>query len=344
MTPMELLIATLIVWWMLRRLVVDAAAAIRGHAPPRWNGTASRRGGRAGPRRYGLRSYLADAWSDAWQDARTRRVAKREARAAGGGQTRTSRWLRLRQAMGARWDAAWGRWEIRQNRRDRARPHTPATDDPATGLGGQPGDHPPHQPRPGQTPPGGKPAAPGGGAEAHPPGPGPQQPNADQRRPGEADQGHDTDRSDPSTPAKEPGTVLNAHRVGDRWVTDTDHGPAAAAGPHPHRHQPGRNNPPTTGGTPMAEATGLTTSIAYAADMSKANEDNVAEAESWAASLQAQGVTGPAVEAAHRAMEAQQQAAEAWRQAQAVLESHLGIKEQYESHPDAGSREFVTSE
>lgn len=94
----------------------------------------------------------------------------------------------------------------------------------------------------------------------------------------------------------------------------------------------------------MAEATGLTTSIAYAADMSKANEDNVAEAESWAASLQAQGVTGPAVEAAHRAMEAQQQAAEAWRQAQAVLESHLGIKEQYESHPDAGSREFVTSE
>ena len=94
----------------------------------------------------------------------------------------------------------------------------------------------------------------------------------------------------------------------------------------------------------MAEATGLTTSIAYAADMCKANEDNVAEAEGWAASLQAQGVTGPAVEAAHRAMEAQQQAAEAWRQAQSVLESHLGVKEQYDAHPDAGSREFVTSE
>src|SRR5690606_35908196 len=161
-------------------------------------------------------------------------------------------------------------------------------------------------------PPGGKPAAPGGGTEAHPPGPGPQQPNADQRRPGEADQGHDTDRSDPSTPAKEPGTVLNAHRGADRWGTHPRPGPAAGARPPPRGHPPGRHNqPPPTGRTPMAEATGLTTSIAYAADMSKANEDNVAEAEGWAASRQAQGVTGPAVEAAHRAMEAQQQDAEA---------------------------------
>jgi hypothetical protein len=94
----------------------------------------------------------------------------------------------------------------------------------------------------------------------------------------------------------------------------------------------------------MAEATGLSSSIAYAAGMVKAHEANVAEAEGWAASLQAQGVTGPAVEAAHRAMETQQQAAAAWRQAQAALESHLGIKEQYDAHPDAGSREFITTE
>lgn len=94
----------------------------------------------------------------------------------------------------------------------------------------------------------------------------------------------------------------------------------------------------------MAEATGLTTSINYAADMRKANEDNVAEAEGFAASLEANGVSGPSVDAARQAMEAQQQAAAAWQHAHATLESHLGVKEQYDAHPDAGTREFVTSE
>src|SRR5690606_12917557 len=129
MTPMELLIAAVIVWWMLRRLVVDAAAAIRGHAPPRWNATASRGGGRAGPRRYGARAYLADLWSAAWTDARNRRVTRREARTADGGEEiKASRWSRLRHAVGARWDAAWQRWETRQHNRRERRNHRPADD------------------------------------------------------------------------------------------------------------------------------------------------------------------------------------------------------------------------
>lgn len=94
----------------------------------------------------------------------------------------------------------------------------------------------------------------------------------------------------------------------------------------------------------MAEATGLTTSINYAAAMAKANETNAVEAEAWAASLASNGVSGPAVAAAHQAMESQQQAAANWRAAQSVLESHMGVKEQYDAHPDAGSREFVRSE
>lgn len=355
MTPMELLIAALIVWWTLRRLLVDSAAAIRGHAPPRWNGTAAR-GGRGGSRRYGARGYMADLWSDAWQDARARRVAKREAGAAtGGSQAGTSRWSRLRQAVGARWEAAWGRWEARQNnRRGRGQSQAPPGDDPRTGPSagrpetGQPGKG---QSGPQQTPKAGDPDNPAGGTGPRTTGassrPDPQQPTAGRRPAGgdNQDQNQDGGRGKPGTDSKDPTRVLDARRIGNRWVTESDHGRGTKAGPNPNRQRPGRDNqPPTTGGKPMAEATGLTTSIAYAADMSKANEANVAEAEGWAASLQAQGVSGPAVEAAHRAMEAQQQAAEAWRQAKGALDAHLGVKEQYDAHPDAGSREFVTSE
>jgi hypothetical protein len=95
----------------------------------------------------------------------------------------------------------------------------------------------------------------------------------------------------------------------------------------------------------MVEATGLDSAIRYADAQRQANEDNISEIESWIASLQANEVSGEALEAARRAEEQQQLAAASWQQAQAALESHRQVQEAYAATGNqAGSKQFVTSE
>jgi hypothetical protein len=97
-------------------------------------------------------------------------------------------------------------------------------------------------------------------------------------------------------------------------------------------------------GTPMAEATGLVSAIGYADEMRRVHEANMAEIEAWTASLRANEVSGDPITAAARAAEQTQAAAAAWDQAKTALERHMAVKEAYDANPDAGSRQFVTSE
>lgn len=94
----------------------------------------------------------------------------------------------------------------------------------------------------------------------------------------------------------------------------------------------------------MAEATGLTSAINYALAQEQAATGNVAEVEAWVASLEGHEVSGEAVDSARQAMEAYQHAGMLFGQARAALERHQQVQEAYHANPDAGSRQFVTSE
>lgn len=259
----------------------------------------------AAGRRYGARNYLADLWSDGWRTAR----AKREARV----QQRLDHirehgpgptW---RQRAGDRMSAAWGRWESRMSTRWQQR-----------------------QEREGRTGP--EPITPASDREQTDPGktqPEREQPEQTEQR---------REPVEPVTPTpynpdqQEPPQELTAVRGPDgRWrVADPPAG--------------GQQNQTKGRDEHMSEVTGLASALAHAAEMRAAFEESTAGAEAYLAGLENGGVSGPALAAVQQAMEAQQQAAAAWGQAEATLSRHMGVREQYEANPDAGSREFVTAE
>lgn len=92
------------------------------------------------------------------------------------------------------------------------------------------------------------------------------------------------------------------------------------------------------------EVTGLSTAQGYAAEMAKAMGDQVTLTEQFVASLSAAGVSGDSIQAAQQAQELSAQASAAWAAANAALQQQNVVKEAYNAVPDAGSREFVTSE
>jgi hypothetical protein len=93
------------------------------------------------------------------------------------------------------------------------------------------------------------------------------------------------------------------------------------------------------------EATGLTSAIAYATQMSSWFLGNATSTEQWIASLQGQGgVTGPAITAAHQAVEKQHETAAAWAACAVVLGGQTQVREAYQANPGAGNREFVTND
>jgi hypothetical protein len=318
----ETLVVIVVAVWAIRRLIVDGAFALRGQVPP----TMARRQA-AG--RYGVRGYFGDVWSDAWQAANQRRLDRRQARAqrretgelgrlgklrwgwrsAGG-----SRHLH-RRADGTlvdttnptRWDEAWSRYEDRRAARSARR----AARERERADAGP--DRMPPQPQAGP------------GADRSP-----AAPDAAPGRPA---------RAGPE-PARRPvGGGLDAEPEGH---PDGVVEPAAPRQPPRHDNEHSEHE---KGDGQMVEATGLDSAIRYADAQRQANEDNIAEIESWIASLQANEVSGEALEAARRAEEQQQLAAASWQQAQAALESHRQVQEAYAATGNqAGSKQFVTSE
>jgi hypothetical protein len=327
----ETLVVIVVAVWAIRRLIVDGAFALRGQVPP----TMARRQA-AG--RYGVRGYFGDVWSDAWQAANQRRLDRRQARAQRRetgelGRLGKLRWA-WRSAGGSRhlhrradgtlvdttnptrWDEAWSRYEDRRAARSarraaRERERADAGPDRMPPQVGPGADRSPAEPD----------AAPGrlaqtGPEPAHRPETGPQpahrpEPGGD---PDAGPEGHPDGVAEPATP-RQPPRHDNEH---------SEHG---------------------KGDGQMVEATGLDSAIRYADAQRQANEDNIAEIESWIASLQANEVSGEALEAARRAEEQQQLAAASWQQAQAALESHRQVQEAYAATGNqAGSKQFVTSE
>jgi len=338
-TPLELAVVTVVLVWAARSLVADGAALASGQRPRRWPG-----GGAPGP----ARAYARAVWRDSWRGALARhhrRQRHRRERAAAGPPGGPSRWRDpLRDRLRDRWSEAW------QRRTDRARGGAR----PGHAAGGRTRPHTagPGHPGPNHpTDPGGRSADPSAGRTGEPTQPragdghqrrGPDDqggptsgPDSDRPRSGDRDQG---DRPDPTGQHGQRGQVIDMERRGGRWVApgDTDQqrtGPATAAGPR----QRGDQEMP-------AEVTGLSSAQQYVTEMRSAMEGSVSGAESYASALQTGGVSGPAVDAAARAMELQQQAAAAWGEAEAALQRHMSVREQYEANPDAGSREFVTAE
>lgn len=99
---------------------------------------------------------------------------------------------------------------------------------------------------------------------------------------------------------------------------------------------------PASGG---AEVTGLGSAIGYADAQSRAAESNAAEIASVLTALQEADVAGEAVEAVRQAREHLLGAAWEFARAKGALIRHQQtVGEAYAASPDAGSREFVTSE
>lgn len=307
MTGIEWLIALAICWWVIRGGLSDLVLAMRGSAPPRVSEGRARAA--ATGRRYGARNYMADLYSDAWKTARAKREARLEQRLEhirehGPGPT----W---RQRAGERWSAAWGRWEQRMAERQARREQATARPDP--------------EPVAPAAPTGPDPGVPRQRVDQDPEQTNPEQ---EQRRepvePVTVTPWHpDRDRPEPQELTARPGP-------GGRWeVVDT---PDRQAGE------------PTRGDGDMAEVTGLGTAIAFVAGHRQANEHAVSSWEGFAASLQSGDVGGEVLAECSRAAELQAELAACCGRIEQRLQAQLNVRDAYEATPDAGSKEFVTSE
>jgi hypothetical protein len=342
--------------WAIRRLIVDASFAIRGRVPPTMTGRAA--GGR-----YGLRGYFGDVWSDAWRNANDRRVARRDARAAGqlGRLGRLRRRVADARQSGRRWWRTAGGsrqlhrdrdgtvtdtvnpspWEHAWERAEQARAARAARRTAGHGGGDGP---PPPRPRP-DSDPDSDPASPAGDAPSSPSDGNHALPDAGNhaRPPTAADTSRPGASTDPD-PAPGDPTPGTGSDTPPPQPTGDGSGPTNPTTPR----QPPRPDDHTNTnreGNPMAEATGLDSAISYADAQRQAHEENVTDIESWIASLQANEVSGEALDAARRAEEQQQLAAASWQQAHAALESHRQVQEAYAATGNqAGSKQFVTTE
>ena len=100
----------------------------------------------------------------------------------------------------------------------------------------------------------------------------------------------------------------------------------------------------TRGDHDMAELTGLGTAIAFASENRQANEHAVSSWEGFAASLQSGGVGSGVVEKCSYAAELQAQLAAVCAEIESALTDQLEVRQSYEATPDAGDKQFVTSE
>jgi hypothetical protein len=369
------LLSILAVIWVVKVLFTDVAYAARGETPPRVKlkmAQLQKAGGKnAPPRRYGAGDYFRDLWHDAMEDAREHREKKRaDAKAAaaddssnGGGEAVTD----PAQAPGPSPVQA-----------PPAVPTMPAP--PGVGAPQQPGAADGARPRLVDVTPT---DWPGWGPRRERP-PMPEVPRAnldlfDQYLLGLVRLGDDSWSEQmrakswdelraywahiASLTPEELCAELNAElakaraRVAARGGAPNQNASASQAGDGgqqtpladvlPIRPVPKEGNTVSTPTTsaPAPEATGLTSAIAYASQMAATFGNNAASTEQWIASLQGQGgVTGPAIAAAHQAVEKQQECAAAWQACAAALGGHTQVKEAYQANPGAGNREFVTND
>lgn len=93
-----------------------------------------------------------------------------------------------------------------------------------------------------------------------------------------------------------------------------------------------------------AEVSGLAAARIFATGMAAVLAGQAPTIAQFVATIQRHGTSGEAVAAAEAAQRASESAAAAWAWAGAVLAGHTRVAEAYAATPDAGSREFVTTD
>lgn len=257
---------------------------------------------------------MADRWYGTWQQMRTRRDERIKQRAAG--MPRSTSWFgRVKQRVQLWWDRSTTRVDNRHQARavrDHERLQTTRWQRFRERLTGQtPVAYPNQSSTPKTT-----------SEEA-------DEPAGKSATAGDQKPGNDT-ATDGRKPATDPGHSLN----GDR----PDNTPRHTAGTNPSAN--GRHNPQEE----QVEVTGLSSAVNYAQQQQQAHDRAVTDCEGFAAALSANEVSGEALTEAQRAMELEQQTAAAWQRAHTALSNHMGVKEAYDANPDAGNKQFVTSE
>lgn len=103
-----------------------------------------------------------------------------------------------------------------------------------------------------------------------------------------------------------------------------------------------------TGGSTVTTATGetigLTPAITYTQEMAESCRQGVASTEQSVAHMQAGEVGQGTIGYLQQAMELMSQAAAAYESAQTELEQQHTVKDAYDANPDAGSKQFLTTE
>jgi hypothetical protein len=94
---------------------------------------------------------------------------------------------------------------------------------------------------------------------------------------------------------------------------------------------------------PTGEVVGLSDTIKFCEGSSEAFRAQVHATELTIAATAAGGVSGPGAAKLAHAMELCTAAAAAMDEAAVEFKSHIGIQEQYDANPGAGTREFVTA-
>lgn len=332
MTGLEILIAVIATIWVLKNAAVDTAFAVRGKVSPRMQARAGR--GEAG-------RYFAGLWSDTWRGMRERR----EARLAGlTPPPRQQGWLgrtygRMRGRVTGWWDGATtrvdnrrqaeliqGQERLRTSRWQRFKDRM---------LGRDAQAWPAYRRRPGED---------FAGRSTRGSGNNRQPPQPERGKPDQADTGSEKPTDPEAEKAGEKPT--NGHtpvELTGAPVRTPIGDPAERSGAtdHPRAQGEGEDNQKENG---MAEVTGLGSAIAYAGGQAESAQQAVTSWEQFISSLNHGEVSGEAVAAAQRAMEAQQMAAQAAQAAHDTLSSHTQVTEAYQSTDGAGSREFVTTE
>lgn len=103
-------------------------------------------------------------------------------------------------------------------------------------------------------------------------------------------------------------------------------------------------NTDTTNPSGVTEVTGMASAVAYAKGVSAAHAAH-GDGESYVGSLANFEVGASDIDKVRAAQEASRNAAALWQTAADALQSHnMGVREAYASSPDAGNKQFATSE
>lgn len=332
---MEMLLLAMILAKVVQNGVVDIAFAVRGKPSPRWGSKRRWRADGSASR------YFGQLWNDSWDDALTKHSERRARRQtpATSSKTRTPAgqfFAGLVQDAGRsvrrKADEAFVRAdEKRRSRTIRSRPGqdtvpgevVPNRDGGQDGRQDRPQDETGPDPRTGKD----------------------EDETTGQDEPDSSRQ--DEDEEPPPCP-KCGTTMTTALNIGDPMSYDGKGIYRCPSCDYKIRRSPEPTDDTTQEGTidmtaTTTEVVGLSDTIRFCEDSAAAYRAQAQATERTQAAIEAGGVTGTASQMFASAMENCNAAASAMDEAAAEFKQHLGVQEQYNANPGAGTREFVTA-